>query len=78
MDELTLSEAARELGISRQRLAVIASQGRLGRQVAGHYWIFTRAEVEAFRPQIQGKAGRPKSEIEATMKHEAPGLASAY
>ena len=77
MEDLTLSEAARELGISRQRLAVIASEGRLGRQVAGHYWIFTRAEVEAFRPNIQGKAGRPKSEIEVTMENRTPALASA-
>ena len=77
MEDLTLSEAARELGISRQRLAVIASEGRLGRQVAGHYWIFTRTEVEAFRPNIQGKAGRPKSEIAVTMENRTPALASA-
>jgi len=77
MEDLTLSEAARELGISRQRLAVIASEGRLGRQVAGHYWIFTRTEVEAFRPNIQGKAGRPKSEIEVTMENRTPALAPA-
>ena len=77
MEDLTLSEAARELGISRQRLAVIASEGRLGRQVAGHYWIFTRTEVEAFRPNIQGKAGRPKSEIEVTMENRTPALAGA-
>jgi len=77
MEDLTLSEAARELGISRQRLAVIASEGRLGRQVAGHYWIFTRTDVEAFRPNIQGKAGRPKSEIEVTMENRTPALASA-
>jgi len=77
MEDLTLSEAARELGISRQRLAVIASEGRLGRPVAGHYWIFTRTEVEAFRPNIQGKAGRPKSEIEVTMENRTPALAPA-
>lgn len=59
MEELTLADAARELGISRQRLQVIAKEKRLGRQVAGRYWIFTREEVEAFKPNIQGKAGRP-------------------
>lgn len=60
MDELTLADAARELGITRQRLQVIAKEGRLGHQVAGRYWVFTRAEIEAFKPNIQGRAGRPK------------------
>jgi excisionase family DNA binding protein len=62
-DELTLAEAARELGLSRQRLAVLAKEGRLGHQVAGRYWIFTQSEVEAFKPQVKSsKGGRPKPE----------------
>lgn len=72
MDELAVQEAARELGISRQRLTVIAEQGRLGRKVAGRYWIFTRAELEAFRPNIQGKAGRPKEDANLTMENRSP------
>lgn len=64
------------LGITRQRLAVIAQQGRIGHQVAGRYWIFTPEEVEAFKPQIQGKAGRPKNDLSPTMKYEAPALAA--
>ncbi len=61
IEELTLAEAARELGLSRQRLAVLAKEGRLGRQVAGRYWIFTQGEIEAFKPQVKSsKGGRPK------------------
>jgi hypothetical protein len=55
-----MSAAARELGISPQRLWQLVQDGKLGRQVAGHYWLFTQEEVEAFKPRIQGKAGRPK------------------
>jgi hypothetical protein len=66
-EELTLVEAARELGLSRQRLAVLAKEGRLGRQVAGRYWVFTPREVEAFKPQVKSsKGGRPK-EIAGTL-----------
>jgi hypothetical protein len=71
MDELTMPQAARELGITRQRLGVIAKAGRLGRQIAGHYWLFTRAEVEAFKPNIRGKSGRPREQKRKTDK-QAP------
>ncbi len=62
-EQLTMSDAARELGISRQRLAVLAKEGRLGKQVAGHYWIFTREELAAYKPLVKAnKGGRPKEE----------------
>ena len=58
---MTLVEAAQELGISRQRLAVLAKEGRLGRQVAGRYWVFTPAEVAAYKPHVKAsRGGRPK------------------
>jgi hypothetical protein len=64
-EQLTMSDAARELGISRQRLAVLAKEGRLGKQVAGHYWIFTREELAAYKPLVKAnKGGRPKEEAE--------------
>lgn len=78
MEDLTLADAARELRISRQRLQVIAKDGRIGRQVAGRYWVFTRREVEAFKPNIQGKAGRPKEDLNVTMENETPALVGAY
>lgn len=60
---MTLAEAAQELGISRQRLAVLAKQGRLGHQVAGRYWVFTRAEVQAYKPMVKvSRGGRPKDD----------------
>jgi hypothetical protein len=62
---MTLAEAARELGLSRQRLALIAKEGRLGQQVAGRYWVFTPQEIEQYRPLVKAsKGGRPKEEAE--------------
>jgi excisionase family DNA binding protein len=70
-EEMTLQEAANELGITRQRLAVIAKSGRLGHQVVGRYWAFTREEIEAYRPHVQGRPGRPK-EPAGTLEETRP------
>ncbi len=60
-EEITAGEAARIAGVSRQRINQLAEAGRIGRQVAGRYWVFTRAEIEAFKAQPKSKGGRPKS-----------------
>lgn len=71
LDEMmTGADAARELGVTRQRVTELAQAGRLGRQVAGRYWFFTREEIEAYKNDR--KVGRPKTDLEVTMKHEAP------
>jgi hypothetical protein len=62
-DELTLRAAAHALGLSYQRLQILAKEGRLGRQVAGRYWVFSRAEIEAYKPHVKAsKGGRPKAD----------------
>ncbi len=58
---LSAAEAARILGLTRQRVTALAHAGRLGRQV-GHYYVFTREEVEQYRQQPKAKGGRPKEE----------------
>ena len=60
-EEITAGEAARIAGVSRQRINQLAEAGRLGRQVAGRYWVFTRAEIEAYTAQPKRKGGRPKA-----------------
>lgn len=63
-DELTLRDAASELGMSYQRLQVLAKEGRLGRQVAGRYWVFSRKEIEEYKPLVkQSKGGRPPKDL---------------
>ena len=59
MELLTSGDVAREYGISRDRVFQLAVMGRIGHQIAGHYWVFTREEIEAYRPRIMGKPGRP-------------------
>ena len=57
---LKASEAARYLGITRQRIYELAQAGRLGQRMAG-YWVFTQAELEAYRVgRSQAVGGRPK------------------
>lgn len=74
---LTLADAARELGLSRQRLALIAKEGRIGSQIAGRYWVFTPQEIAAYKPLVKAsKGGRPKDTANPTMENRAPALAA--
>jgi hypothetical protein len=61
MDELLMGEAAAQhAGLSRQRLYQLAANGDIGRKVSGH-WVFTRAELDAYKAREKSKGGRPKS-----------------
>lgn len=70
---LTAGDVARETGLSRQRINQLATAGRLGRQIAGRYWVFTRDEVERFKPlAFASKGGRPKDDENLTMENRTP------
>lgn len=58
-DEVLPGEAAEILQVNRQRINELARSGRIGRQVAGRYWVFSRAELEAFKAAPKNKGGRP-------------------
>lgn len=53
-DLVSQAEAGRILDVSKQRVSVLVSEGRLmGKQVAGSgAWVFRRALVEELRPKI--------------------------
>jgi hypothetical protein len=54
------SAAARYLGVARQRIYELAETRRLGTKIAD-YWVFTQAELDAYkREREQNKGGRPK------------------
>ena len=74
---ITTGEAMRMLGLSRQRINEIASAGRIGRQIAGRYWVFTREEIEAYKAQPKSKGGRPKEDLNLTMDTRMPGRVAA-
>ncbi len=60
-DELLKAvQAAKYLGITRQRVYELAEAGRLGQRIAG-YWVFSKAELDAFKAAPKSKGGRPKS-----------------
>ncbi len=63
-EEVFAGEAAKILGVNRQRINELARAGRIGRQLGGRYWVFTRVELEAFKAEPKGKGGRPKEEAE--------------
>lgn len=73
---VTTGEAMRMLGVSRQRVNEIASSGRLGRQIAGRFWVFTRAELEAYRALPKNKGGRPRDGAAETIENGTPARAA--
>ena len=66
-DELTGGDAAALLGVSRQRVNQLAHDGTIpARHVAGRFWIFRRADVEAYKARRNVKGGRPKKTATST------------
>lgn len=62
-DELSAEDAAKYLGVSLARVYALANQGRIGRKVAGKFYLFTRAQLDAYKASRNPKGGRPKEEI---------------
>ena len=54
---LTMTEAARKLGMTRQGLHRLAKKGIVGRRI-GPYWFFTPEELDTVRA-LPKTAGRP-------------------
>ena len=59
-DILTLVEAAELLGLSASTLRHQAQAGRLRARLVGKTWVTTRDEVERYRRENLGQAGRPR------------------
>ncbi len=59
-DTVMGEEAARILGVTRQHLALLARKGIIGQRVLDRYWVFNRAELEAYKAAPKSKGGRPK------------------
>lgn len=60
LDILTLAEAGELLDRSATTLRAQVKNGRLQARLIGKTWITTRAEVERYRRESLGQAGRPK------------------
>jgi excisionase family DNA binding protein len=60
MDYLTAEQAAQYLGVKRQRIYNLVSEGRLGQRVDG-YLVFTKEELDEYIAQraTRPKGGRP-------------------
>ena len=56
---LNANEAAEYLGVHRQRVYQLIREKGLGRKIAG-YWVFTKAELDAYLQAPKGPGGRPK------------------
>ena len=56
-DELTVTEAAERLGVSRSRVMALVRVGRLGARRHGVQLFIPRADVDAYRPRAHGGAG---------------------
>lgn len=57
----TASAAARQLGISRQRVTELAELRSIGQRPERGIWLFSEADLAALRdPALAGKPGRPR------------------
>ncbi len=62
LDELlSLGEASALLGVSATTLRHQVKHGRLAARLFGKTWITTKHEVERYRSENLGRAGRPPS-----------------
>jgi excisionase family DNA binding protein len=57
---LTLAEAAAQLGLAASTLRNQIHNGRLRARLVGKTWTITSAELERYRRESVGKAGRPR------------------
>ena len=61
-EEISGGDAARILNVTRQHVNRLAHDGKLpARQMVGHFWVFKRGDVEAYKHQPKSKGGRPKA-----------------
>lgn len=58
---MLLSEAAREVEMTPERLRQLIKAGELtGHQLGGRYWYIRRSDLDAFKRKPRAKAGWPK------------------
>lgn len=63
-DLRSLSDAAAALGVSVDTLRTQIHRGRFAAHLVGNCWITTRQEVERYRAESRGRAGRPVGVVE--------------
>ncbi len=62
LEELINAQAAADyMRVSRARIYALTRAGTIGRQVGG-YWLYTRAELDAYKAQRNPQGGRPKDQ----------------
>ena len=60
MKQLTLAQAAVELGVSSSTLRHQAQAGRLRATLIGKTYVVTAAEIDRYRRESLGQPGRPE------------------
>ena len=72
LDELiNAHEAAAYLSITRTRIYALARAGKIGRKVGG-FWLYTRAELEAYKAHRIPQGGRPPKVRAGTLAQASP------
>jgi excisionase family DNA binding protein len=61
-DLMTQAEAARRLGVSKQRVHQLVHQLGLGQPVAGGGRLLSEADLQVLKARTPGKPGRPRNE----------------
>jgi excisionase family DNA binding protein len=71
-DELTVAQAAAELGMSATSVRSAISRGRLPARKRGPIWVIQRADLDAYRAGTANK-GRPGSKPGGERRPPVPG-----
>lgn len=70
----TAGDAAHYLGVTRQRLDLLGSEGRIPRTRLGRWWTYQREDLDRWLNEERRPGGRPRLGDE--IKTEAPVLAA--
>ncbi len=68
---LNAQEAAKHLGLTRQRIYALSKAGKIGTHVAG-FWLYTMPELDAWRASSTRKGGRPPKSEAGTLAQLSP------
>ena len=74
---LTSSQAAKYLGLTRQRVDQLGSSGEIPRERVGFFWTYKRADLDRWQKELRRPGGRPKSDEDDGAHPQAPELAAA-
>ncbi len=67
-DLLSPGDAAKLLGVSRQRLTQLREKGQIQAHRVGHFWLYPRMDIERRKAEAEGTRPKGKAETVKTVR----------